>query len=369
MKNKSLWVVALTVPLAIVAVVWAFAGVFLFHPAPALEATVEYGKTANNIDCVTHENCLSANLGYRQGYPQQGYSLQGYRQNEAGFSPPFGYRHPQLNSTASSTGDYLAQVSKEGSFRWAMDRLPLDVYISDGRNVPGYQPHYRTMMMESFQEWADKSGGLMNWREVSSPRQADITVSWTANPTIRPGSVEAGQTKTLVSQNRFTGEGTIMTAEISILTELMGRGFSDDNMRKTCLHEVGHALGLQGHSDVPSDIMYPTVNEQQVAKLKQRDLNTLAKLYSEPAAVAETPRARFGRSMPMPAQDYATNGGAMYGNDERGFVATPDVPPWMNRSIGQAPPSDGGHYMRHMGRRAAFREMMRRQAEQNGWYN
>ena len=58
------------------------------------------------------------------------------------------------------------------------------------------------------------------------------------------------------------------------------------------MHEVGHALGIFGHSDKPSDLMYP--NEIQPAghgkptqvhsaPVSLRDINTLKKIYESPA--------------------------------------------------------------------------------------
>jgi predicted Zn-dependent protease len=379
MTNRKLWPVALAVPFAIVAIVWAFAGVYLFQPAPAFDRVRE----ANGSHQTNGSPQANVNLQATGGRkPKAGPSLDkskpkqlafcierrqaystpqpGYFRDDSFAAPPVNYRQTRpwqsVPSTASSA-DYLSAVNTEGNFRWSPDRLPIDVYIDDGRGVAGFQPQYRQMLKDAFDAWCDTSGGLMTWREVSNPQQADVTASWTSNPTIRPGSVEAGQTKTLVQQNKYTGDGKIMTAQISILTQLMGRSFNNDAMQKTCLHEVGHALGLQGHSDVPSDIMYPTVNEQQVAHLKQRDVNTLARLYSGSAtdAIARTPQSRMMR---------------------RGFDEGADdsnVPPWMNRSVGQAPrnyPVGPRYYqLGGMNRQAAIRELMRRAAAQNGWYN
>lgn len=311
---------------------------------------------------------------------------------QTSFGPPQGYRTlPMTIPSSASSGDYLRQVNQDGSFRWTADRLPLTVYIDDGRNVPGYKPAYKQMVAQAFDEWCSQSNGLISWRLVSNSRGADIVCTWTDNPTIKPGAVEAGQTRTLVQTNRYSGTGQLVHAEISILTELMGRSFTDSNMYKTCLHEVGHALGLQGHSDVPSDIMFPSVNDTQVAELKARDVNTLVKLYDGGYAdsMAQAPATDrwangSGRKMPWPSgQGRGFNGGFYANQGDSDQYANPDQFGTANGgNRGQWWPGQQGmanngsqaypmrpHHRHGWNRDAAIREYIRRSAEQPTWYN
>ena len=50
---------------------------------------------------------------------------------------------------------------------------------------------------------------------------------------------------------------------------------------RVLLHEVGHALGLAGHSPLDTDIMGGPPR-QDVTSLSQRDRNTLKALYARP---------------------------------------------------------------------------------------
>ncbi|MDZ4837196.1 MAG: matrixin family metalloprotease [Candidatus Melainabacteria bacterium] len=279
MIRKSIWPVALLVPFFIVAVVWSVAAAYLIPTHPSDSFLANSAKSSS-----IEEKIFCQQFGSR------------------GYAPSL-VPNQQGGMPTANLDNYLAAISQDGSFRWSADRMPIDVYIADGGAVPGYRAEYRKMIADAFNEWCNNSRGLLKWRQVNDPRQADVVCTWTNNPTIKPGSVEAGQTRTLVQTNRDTGEGRIVTAQISILTELMGRQFSNENMYKTCLHEVGHALGLQGHSDVPSDIMYPTVNQTQIAKLKSRDLNTLTRLYEDTRYTASNsngmPQSSIGDILPF----------------------------------------------------------------------
>jgi predicted Zn-dependent protease len=162
----------------------------------------------------------------------------------------------------------------------------------------------RQMMAQAFNDWQSSTNGLVSWRQVSNPMQADIVALWTADVQARSGGVEAGNTESLTSMDPYTRNGQIEAAKITILTGMGGRPFSDTEMRKTTLHEVGHSLGLEGHSRTRTDIMYPAVNATQTPYLQSRDVNTLARLYSGSASYG-------GNDMAPPA--VAQYGGYGYG--------------------------------------------------------
>ena len=54
------------------------------------------------------------------------------------------------------------------------------------------------------------------------------------------------------------------------------------NLYAAMLHEMGHALGLGGHSPERADIMYPRVRRSAEEGLSRRDRNTLRALYTRP---------------------------------------------------------------------------------------
>jgi len=54
-------------------------------------------------------------------------------------------------------------------------------------------------------------------------------------------------------------------------------------------HELGHALGIWGHSPQPTDALYAS-QVRNPAKISARDLNTLKRVYEQPT--------RLGWEMP-----------------------------------------------------------------------
>ena len=60
----------------------------------------------------------------------------------------------------------------------------------------------------------------------------------------------------------------------------MNKNFRTENaLYSTALHEIGHALGISGHSVNKEDIMYP-VTRQDEAQISKNDINTLKLIYS-----------------------------------------------------------------------------------------
>ena len=91
--------------------------------------------------------------------------------------------------------------------------------------------------------------------------------------------------------------------KVAVVSVSLFRRWSKDEMRAIVLHEMGHALGIAGHSPFKGDIMYwqvqesskrlnvprviyPLVIKSLVSKPSQRDLNTLIRLYNTPGIVS-----------------------------------------------------------------------------------
>ena len=64
----------------------------------------------------------------------------------------------------------------------------------------------------------------------------------------------------------------ITFAEIDFATtDIKGKVFDDSDIYATAIHEIGHALGISGHSDNPKDIMYPVSSKENSGQLSEGD--------------------------------------------------------------------------------------------------
>ncbi|HEY9732528.1 MAG TPA: matrixin family metalloprotease [Drouetiella sp.] len=253
----------------------------------------------------------------------QFFALQNITTTLPDYAYAAGFPQPETqSSSALNASNYLADVTQQGNFTWPLNQMPLRVYIEDGTGTPGYIDGYQDYIRRAFNEWQSITNSALTWVEVNSPVEANIICSWTAEARPKGGGVEAGETQTTIQRSPFFPDGRIVRAHVVVLTCLFGRPFSNADIYKTCLHEIGHALGLQGHSSTASDIMFPVLNANQTPFLKERDRNTIMALYERindrsTIAMRPTPRRQpygGGGYPPMTPVNRGWSRGFIFGN-------------------------------------------------------
>ncbi len=174
--------------------------------------------------------------------------------------------------------DYLAQMQRNGVglTRWPKSRLPVSVYISDGTKTDGYRDSMKSILRRCFDDWAKASDGNVSFIYASAPEQARLKCYWTSDRASLKNSSEAGDARV------FEDQSYISNAEIWFLTQPLTKSMplTDNVFRMVALHEVGHALGLCGHTSNPDDIMfYSTTFKDGWRDLSGRDSRTIRRLY------------------------------------------------------------------------------------------
>jgi tetratricopeptide (TPR) repeat protein len=182
-------------------------------------------------------------------------------------------------------GTYLSSVSINGKpCRWQRSKMPIKVYIDNPSELRGYRSEYRRQFLSGLDEWARASDYRLHFITVSSRENADVTVDWTnevsaINPT-NARDIEQGSTEMFIGK-LGNGDYIVGKAHIRILLRYKKRDqeLSTSEVRNVCLHEIGHMLGMRGHSTNNEDIMFFCENPSGSGSLSDRDRRTILELY------------------------------------------------------------------------------------------
>lgn len=150
--------------------------------------------------------------------------------------------------------------------RWT--RFPLSVFFERDGN---YSASKQALAAQGFNRWVSKTGGNgVTYNIVSSETNADITVNF---------GTFTGGAGDILGQTFFSYDAGSRVLRKGVNIQIKFTGDTNNDLI-TASHEFGHALGVNGHSDNPTDLMYFTGNDQYSGNITTPDLNTVKTSYN-----------------------------------------------------------------------------------------
>lgn len=132
---------------------------------------------------------------------------------------------------------------------------PISFFIQDGAGVPGYVAADRELARWAVQAWSRESAGKLKFTEVENPESALVRLRWVSG---REGLF--GETQHIQVAGK-EGALVFVLPDVALLGEPLATNAQHDPLLRdtivylTCVHELGHAVGLP-HTRSFSDIMY-----------------------------------------------------------------------------------------------------------------
>lgn len=148
---------------------------------------------------------------------------------------------------------------------------------TDGQPEDRWQRRWREAVDQALTHWA----GLLPLQRVDRPEAAQILLLRRRPPrqTGADGRLRASHGRALLSLRQVDrGQGLRLEPLVHLVLSPDQRA---EALQATALHELGHGLGLWGHSDSNHDVMAARPGPKPILRLSERDRATLTWLYSQ----------------------------------------------------------------------------------------
>lgn len=201
----------------------------------------------------------------------------------------------QTQDLGDTSDNYVANATDGKSQIQKWNKKYITVYIDNN-------PTYIDAVRDAFSSYNDRLSGFIKFGIVNEKSRADIFVHFT--PIIEL-SDPAAQQKIAGLTSTTTSGNDIESVKIQLLTNMNGQPVTKEQMYHVALHEIGHALGINGHSQDPNDIMYYSTTNAMT--LSNRDVATIKLLYSGKAIETESQGATVNSEKLREAIEYTQN--------------------------------------------------------------
>lgn len=163
---------------------------------------------------------------------------------------------------------------------WSKEAMPLKVHVRQNIQLPGYYPTFTASVRKALDQWRAATGNAIAYKFVDAADSADLVCDYTDHQELVSSHHELGidgNTEMLVKQDSSPGKANIV---VLVKDGPGAPNFkSEELVTLYCLHEVGHALGMHGHSPNTHDVMFPAVMLNSHPRLTERDKNTIRRIY------------------------------------------------------------------------------------------
>lgn len=223
--------------------------------------------------------------------------------------------------------DYIEDIIEQsnGTAR-IFGKMPIRIYIDDA-NVKTYKKYYIDAVKDAMKDWETASGGKIKFEITNDTSRSNIKIVWIDyfedfawQPELKKEDMSAEKQKTNYKKaNTFVQIGSIAAMVLGSMVGIPAIGMvgsiggsvaspilqyksldlnngimqvkintgctanmtkeqSIAKIKQITMHQLGHSLGIYGHSPDSNDIMYSNFS---VNKLSDRDKNTIKEIYKD----------------------------------------------------------------------------------------
>ncbi|MCZ6785072.1 MAG: matrixin family metalloprotease [Proteobacteria bacterium] len=185
--------------------------------------------------------------------------------------------------------------------RWEAGDMPLPVHIERPGIPDEIQDEFHPVdpqiyverVAHALQTWEGELEALVRFRLVATPDEARLVLRLRGELAPRPSEdVQVlGTTSALLEACRSRGVDpdaerlrvSFAVPELLIYVADRSGLLTPNQVEQIALHEIGHALGMMGHSPISTDFMYRVIPDRPgISQLSIEDVNSFLNLYQLP---------------------------------------------------------------------------------------
>lgn len=180
--------------------------------------------------------------------------------------------------------NYIQQTPYQDKvLRWDPKTFPLKVYIQPKQELPKY---YFSAVQQAFISWSKATNGYLKFEFINTEQNADIDFRFINKDN---SQCKDQNCKYVLAYATPTVTGNkLKKFDIKFsTTDNYNQLFKQKDIYLASMHEIGHALGIMGHSFNEDNLMYPSNVEENPLHSKFRsrgitlqDINTIRLLYA-----------------------------------------------------------------------------------------
>lgn len=185
---------------------------------------------------------------------------------------------PQLQQQMNLKDNYYYLLDPQ-DHHWPSNMNTISIYIVDGNHLKGWPPENNQIVIDALNDWNNAlrdNSFPVTLQAVDTPSNAQVFVEWAWTLKKPDGkSPVGGLVHVEINGRRRYDKKTVVIA----LYDEFGNPTRPEKIKHVAVHELGHMLGIIGHSDSIEDVMSELGSTD---KISNRDLNTLKLIYSKP---------------------------------------------------------------------------------------